>query len=510
MRPLARRALALVSAMIPLHSAAETAPPALGPWAVFMSAGRTEAVRAGDASRWIATGRVRVLPDGRLERFATRLESNRPSARGGPLVANASRRADLLVARTGTRVWAPAFSPPPPWPAAPGWRSDELTLLQLTPDHAQAVWFRQGTALGRSTGRAIEPEALAGGPTFDPAAGLSAVGWLARTVPGFSGFSAPCVDQALGTVALEAPGGRRGQWLLLDGSSPECTGRLRLLPLGAGTPSLEAWGEADRRPGPGVALTLAPRPLDARWAIEDAERLLALGEPCVGRALSLEREGEPPTALGETQSLSGLRWFDTMDHPWARWWPWVFRRADAPCGRGPVRAEVPGAELDGGVEDWPAEAIAPRGRLCALQEAGGRAWAGPDDLSGAVSVAAAGARVRIALRVHEDTPPSPNDRVRLRLGRATIEVTASGDLRTIDGDVPGDVRVVVARRADGYSAEVDAPAGLLGPDLALAALLVDVDAGDPPGHALGLWLAGEPDTAGDARPLPAMPWGDDE
>jgi hypothetical protein len=39
-----------------------------------------------------------------------------------------------------------------------------------------------------------------------------------------------------------------------------------------------------------------------------------------------------------------------------------------------------------------AEAIAPRGRLCALQEAGGRAWAGPDDLSGAVSVAAAGAR----------------------------------------------------------------------------------------------------------------------
>jgi hypothetical protein len=72
------------------------------------------------------------------------------------------------------------------------------------------------------------------------------------------------------------------------------------------------------------------------------------------------------------------------------------------------------------------------------------------------------------------------------------------------------VRAVVARRADGYSAEVDAPAGLLGPDLALAALLVDVDAGDPPGHALGLWLAGEPDAAGDARPLPAMPWGDDE
>jgi hypothetical protein len=49
-------------------------------------------------------------------------------------------------------------------------------LLQLTPDHAQAVWFRQGTALGRSTGRAIEPEALAGGPAFDPAAALSAAG----------------------------------------------------------------------------------------------------------------------------------------------------------------------------------------------------------------------------------------------------------------------------------------------------------------------------------------------
>jgi len=505
-----KRLGALLCAWMPVSSAADTPPPALGPWAVFMPGGRTEAVRAGDASHWIAAGRVRVLPDGRLERFATRLESHRPSARGGITVSPASRRADLLVAQTGSRAWVPAFSSPPPWPAAPAWRADELTLLQLTPDHAQALWFRQGNALGRSSGRAVKPEALSARPAIDPAAALSAVGWLARTVPGFSTLAAPCVDQALGEVALEAPGGRLGRWLLLDGSTPECAGRIRLLPLGAQTPSLDTWSAPDRRPGPGVALTLAPRPLDARWAVEDTERLLALGEPCVGRPLTLERDGEPPTPLGETQSLSGLRWFDTMDHPWARWWPWVFRRAESPCGLGPIRIESPGPDLDGGVEDWPADALSPRGRLCALQEAGGRAWAGPDDLAGAIAVATAGGRVRVALRVHEDSPALPGDRVRLRLGRQALEVTAGGELRAIDGSVPADVRALVARRADGYSVEVDAPAGLLGADLALAALLIDVDAGDPPGQALGLWIAGEPDASGDARPLPAAPSGDDE
>jgi hypothetical protein len=489
--------------LAPTRADATPLVPAPGPRAVYFAGDRAEAVSAGDTTRWIASGRVRVLADGRLERFGARLEAHRPSALRGGFPAPASRRADLLSTRTGERVWRSVFEAPAAWPSGDAWRSDELAVLQWTADRIEAVWFRDGRDATGQGGRRVDPVSISTevGPSLDASA--SAVRWLLEHAPGLVDrvdSATPCDQSVRGSLALEGPGGRVGRWLVLQGAG-WCTERVSLLALGRGTPGLEALSSEDRRAGPGAILVLAPRLSDARVSAATADRLLLLGDGCVGRTLTLE-QGDTRTALGETTSLTGLRWLEGDDDPWTRWWTWVFRPANTPCGLGAARVETPRGTLDGDLAEWPMERLEAGGRLCALQESGGRAWSGPEDLSAALLLSAGAERTRVAVRVVDQGGPAPGDRVRLRLPSALVEVDARGRVTVLEGKLR-DVRGAAARTPEGYTLEVELPSSALGPDAGLAALVVDADVEDRPGQALGLWIAGEPDADGDATPLPA-------
>jgi hypothetical protein len=462
-------------------------------------------VSVADTTRWVASGRVRVLADGRLERFGARLEAHRPVALRGGFPAPASRRADLLSTRTGERVWRTVFEPPPAWSTGDAWRTDELAVLQWGAERVQAMWFRDGRDAAGQGGRRVEPVSLSTdvGPSAE--ASGAAVQWLLERAPGLIAprvSATPCALSVQGHLALEGPGGRLGRWMVLQGDA-SCAERWTLLPLGRGTPSLEALSAEDRRAGPGAALVLAPRLPDARLSEPTADRLLALGDGCVGRALTLE-QGGTRTPLGEAVSLTGLQWLEGEVDPWAQWWTWVFRPFETPCGLGATRVNVPRGAVDGVLTEWPLENLEAGGRLCALQESGGRAWSGPEDLSAALGVSPGAERTRVAVRVVDQGGPTPGDRVRLRLPNALVEVDARGQVRVLDGKLR-DLRAAAALTPDGYTLELELPAAALGPDTALAALVVDADVEDRPGQALGLWIAGEPDAEGDAAPLPARP-----
>jgi hypothetical protein len=484
-------------ALLPLLLASPPAvvPPA-GPHALFWSGGRTWVLDAGAGRLFSAPGFLTLDVQGGLIRFRQRVEAHRPGAREAGLPAPASRRTVWEQVTTPARAWSPAVAPPEPWPPAGAALMDERALLQFTGEALTTLRFQRFAGPDASTrtvieGAAYRPDTGRADPA--PAGAGAALAWTAAHLP----FALdPCLVRPAGILPLEGPGGVRTPYLLAAGAAPECADRVRALALSA-PPRTEGWGPGvlDRRPLPDArgAVLLLGEAAENRPALVDD--LLALANPCVLQTLRLERDGLHPLDVGAVPALDGFRWL-SADAPWLTWLPIAFAPAER-CGAAvPI---LPGdvRRFDGDVDDWPADALRTSAALCRVVEIG-RAWSGPDDLSGEAVARVQGADLVVAVVVR-DRDPAPADVVRVltTTGDASVDRDGRVDTSSLSG-----LRAAVSSREGGYAMEIRLPRAAFGTPPRLAIAVDDADGGDPPGAGLRLWIAGEPVGTQSGQPLP--------
>lgn len=486
----------MFGALLTLLLASPSPPANPGPHALFWSGGRTWLLDAGAGRLFSAPAFITLDAQGGLTRFRQRVESHRPGAREAGLPAPASRRTVWEQVTTPARAWSAAIASPEPWPSAGAALMDERAVLQFTGEVLTTLRFQRFTGADAAARTVIEGAAYRpdlGRTEPAPAGAGAALAWTAAHLP----FALdPCLVRPAGLLPLEGPGGVRTPYLLAAGAAPECAERVRALALTA-PPRPEAWGPGviDRRPLPDArgAVLLLGEAVEGRPAV--VNDLLALADPCALQTLRLERDGQPPLDVGAVPALDGFRWL-APDTPWLTWLPIAFAPAER-CGAAvPVLAgEV--RRFDGDVDDWPAEALLTSAALCRVIEIG-RAWSGPDDLSGEAVARVQGADLVVAVVVR-DRDPAPADVVRVLTtgGDASIDRDARVDTSSLAG-----LRAAVTGREGGYAMEIRLPRAALGSPPRLAIAVDDADGGDPPGAGLRLWIAGEPVGTQSGQPLP--------
>ncbi len=440
-----------------------------------------------DGHTWLVDLRVATLqradawlvPEGDGLRRVRRQVHGRSGHDVAELPAPPSRWTTLDTARLGERRWTP-LRPAPNVPA-PGEAclEDELHVLQFLGDRVSALRTRRVDFAGAATATA---EAF----TLDSATGAAAA--APATPPASLGG---CATTPAGGLWLEGAGGARRQWHVLSAPTDGCAGEASAVPAGpaAGGVAMPAGAVDARVAADGTTLSLRGAPLPTEGGLLTG-LAAGLGDPCEARTLWLTRPGAVAREIGRVAALDGLRWLDEGSPLVAQAALW-FRPLDQACAL-PLSAH-----------SQPVDAT----HHCRLDEAEGRPWAGPADLSATVQAEWV-KRGRLAVEVTvQDAQVTADDQLRLWVGedrRPTRAEVSQAGLRVRGGKkarraARGRLQGKWTRRRGGYTVTLTVDASLLGDPPALTVAVDDVDKG---GAQQTLWVAGDPIDSRQRRATP--------